>query len=279
MSVRRLDFVPLRTRSPYSMLEGALKIKPLATRCAEWRYPAIGLADTNNLCGALEFSETITGFGLQPIIGVTLSMDIGLPLQPGQIRRDPDGTLVLFAQNEVGYKNLMALSSSAFLDVEPTDLPHVKAAMLEGRTDGILALTGGPDGVLNKLIVSNRQGVAKNWLARLQALFPDRLYVELQRHHTEEEEKAEPLLIDLAYEHDLPLVATNEPYYLDPEMHDAHDALLAISEGSYVLEKNRRKVTGHHYLKSPEQMLELFADLPEAIENTLIIANRLISND
>jgi len=274
MSVRRLDFVPLRTRSPYSMLEGALKIKPLAARCADWRYPAIGLADTNNLCGALEFSETITGFGLQPIIGVTLSMDIGLPLQPGQLRRDPDGTLVLFAQNEKGYENLMALSSSSFLDVEPTDVPHVKATMLEGRTEGVIALTGGPDGVLNRFIVSERPQVAKDWLERLQGWFPDRLYLELQRHHTEDEEKAEPVLIDWAYDRDLPLVATNEPFYLDPEMHEAHDALLAISEGSYVLEKNRRKVTGHHYLKSPEQMLELFADLPEAIENTLVIAQR-----
>ena len=274
MSIRRLDYVPLRTRSPYSMLEGALKIKQVAARCADWRFPAIALTDTNNMCGALEFADTVTGFGLQPIMGVTLSMDIGLPLQPGQLRRDPDGTLVLLAQNEKGYENLMALSSSAFLDVEPTDLPHVKASMLERRTDGVIALTGGPDGVLNRLICDDRLGEAENWLKRLMAWFPNRLYVELQRHHTEAEEKAEPILIDWAYEKELPLVATNEPYYLDPEMHKAHDVLLAMSEGSYVLEKNRRKVTGHHYLKSPEQMLELFADLPEALENTLIIAQR-----
>ncbi len=274
MAVRRLDYVPLRTRSPYSMLEGALKMKPLAARCAEWCFPAVGLADTNNMCGALEFSDTLAGFGLQPIIGVTLSMDIGLPMQPGQIRRDPDGTLVLFAQNEIGYQNLMALSSSAFLDVEPTDLPHVKASGLDGRTEGVIALTGGPDGVLNRLIVEDRMGEAEAWLSCLMTWFPNRLYIELQRHHTPQEEKAEPILIDLAYEKALPLVATNEPYYLDPEMHKAHDVLLAMSEGSYVLEKNRRKVTGHHYLKSPEQMLELFADLPEAIENTLVIAQR-----
>lgn len=274
MSVRRLDYVPLRTRSPYSMLEGALKMKQVAARCADWRFPAIALTDTNNMCGALEFSETVAGFGLQPIMGVTLSMDIGLPLQPGQLRRDPDGTLVLLAKNEKGYQNLMALSSSAFLDVEPTDLPHVKASMLDGRTEGVIALTGGPDGVLNRLICEDRLGEAKVWLDRLRAWFPDRLYIELQRHHTKDEEKAEPLLIDFAYANALPLVATNEPYYLDPEMHKAHDVLLAMSEGSYVLEKNRRKVTGHHYLKSPEQMLELFADLPEALENTLIIAKR-----
>ncbi len=274
MAVRRLDYVPLRTRSPYSMLEGALKMKPLGARCAEWRFPAVGLTDTNNMCGALEFSDTMAGFGLQPIIGVTLSMDIGLPMQPGQLRRDPDGTLVLFAQNEKGYENLMALSSAAFLDVEPTDAPHVKASAIDGSTEGVIALTGGPDGVLNRLIVEERMGEAQAWLDRLMAWFPDRLYVELQRHNTPAEEKAEPVLIDLAYDKGLPIVATNEPYYLDPEMHEAHDVLLAMSEGSYVLEKNRRKLTGHHYLKSPEQMLELFADLPEAIENTLIIAQR-----
>ncbi|CAM3624031.1 DNA polymerase III subunit alpha [Litorimonas haliclonae] len=274
MAVRRLDFVPLRTRSPYSMLEGALKMKPLGARCADWNFPAVGLTDTNNLCGALEFSDTMAGFGLQPIIGVTLSMDIGVPLQPGQIRKDPDGTLVLFAQNEKGYENLMALSSSAFLDVEPTDLAHVKADFLTGRTEGVIALTGGPDGVLNKLIVQDRMAEAESWLDRLMSLFSDRLYVELQRHNTPEEEKAEPVLLDFAYDKALPLVATNEPYYLDPEMHEAHDVLLAMSEGSYVLEKNRRKLTGHHYLKSPEQMLELFADLPDAIENTLNIARR-----
>jgi DNA polymerase-3 subunit alpha len=254
------------------MLEGALKMKPLGARCAEWRFPAVGLTDTNNMCGALEFSDTMAGFGLQPIIGVTLSMDIGLPMQPGQLRRDPDGTLVLFAQNEKGYENLMALSSAAFLDVEPTDAPHVKASAIDGSTEGVIALTGGPDGVLNRLIVEERMGEAQAWLDRLMAWFPDRLYVELQRHNTPAEEKAEPVLIDLAYDKGLPIVATNEPYYLDPEMHEAHDVLLAMSEGSYVLEKNRRKLTGHHYLKSPEQMLELFADLPEAIENTLIIA-------
>jgi len=269
-----LQFVHLRSRSPYSMLEGALKMKETAARAREWRMPALALTDTNNMCGALEFSDIMTSAGVQPIMGVTLSIDLGLADQPGIIRREPEGTLALLAQKEQGYGNLMALSSSAYLDVEPTDIPHIKAEKLKSLNAGVIALTGGPDGALNRLICDDRLGDAERWLDQLIILFPDRLYVELQRHKSPEEIKAEKTLIAWAYEKSLPLVATNEPYFLDPDLHKSHDALLAISEGSYVLEKNRRKVSPDHYFKSPEQMAALFADLPEAIENTLDIAMR-----
>jgi DNA polymerase-3 subunit alpha len=268
------DFVHLRMRSPYSMLEGALRIDETAERCARYRQPALALTDTNNLCGALEFSEKVSGKGVQPIIGVTLTMDLEGPKQPGQIHADPDGTLVLLAQNEAGYANLMDLSSSAFLDIEPTDTPHCKASRLDERTDGLIALTGGQDSVLNRYIKAGRMTDARHWLERLKALFADRLYVEIQRHTPEESAQSEEGLIDLAYALDLPLVATNEPYFLDPDMHKAHDVLLAMSEGSYVLETDRRKLSMHHYFKSSEEMVKLFSDLPEAIENTLIIASR-----
>ena len=269
-----MDFVHLRMRSPYSMLEGALKMKPTAAAVAKFRQPAIAITDTNNMCGALEFSEAMVGAGVQPIIGTTLSVDLEGEAQPGQLRRDPDGTLVLLAQNEVGYGHLMWLASSAFLDVEANEEPHIKASVLKGRTEGVIALTGGPDGALNRLITQGRPEEAKRWLERLHALFGDRLYVELQRHGTPEEAQAEPLLIDMAYEMGLPLVATNEPYFLEPTMHEAHDALLAMSESTYVLEQDRRRLTTKHYLTSSEQMVELFADLPEAVENTVEIARR-----
>jgi DNA polymerase-3 subunit alpha len=268
------DFVHLRMRSPYSMLEGALKMGATAEAVSKFGQPAIALTDTNNMCGALEFSEAMSGAGVQPIIGVTLSIDLEGASQPGQIRRDPDGTLVLLAQNETGYANLMALSSSAFLDVDGTDVPHVKASALQNRTDGVIALTGGPDGALNRLIVEGRGEEAQRWLATLQAHFPERLYVELQRHDLREEGIAETVLIDMAYDEGLPLVATNEPYFLEPTMHQAHDALLAMSESTYVLEEDRRRLTNKHYLKSSEQMIALFSDLPEAVENTLEIARR-----
>lgn len=268
------DFVHLRTRSPYSMLEGALKIKDTAAQLAKYKQPAVAITDTNNLCGALEFSEAMVGAGIQPIIGVTLSIDLEGERQPGQLRHDPDGTLVLLAQNETGYANLMALSSAAFLDVDAQDVPHIKASALDERSDGVIALTGGPDGALDRLLAVGRPEEAARWLSRLQALFPDRLYVEVQRHGTETERKVEPQLLDLAYGRDLPIVATNEAYFLGPEMYDAHDALLAMNEGTYVLEKNRRKLTVGHYLKSSEEMLDLFADLPEALAATLEIAQR-----
>ncbi|WP_298912302.1 DNA polymerase III subunit alpha [uncultured Algimonas sp.] len=268
------DFVHLRMRSPYSMLEGALKMKETADRLVKYRQPAIALTDTNNLCGALEFSETMSAAGVQPIIGVTLCLDIEGERQPGQLRKDPDGSLVLLAQNETGYENLMALSSSAFLDVDATDLPHIKASTLEGRTEGVIALTGGLDGILDALIGGGRTAEGERWLERLIELFPDRLYVELQRHGLPQQSVTEPVLIDMAYRHGLPLVATNEPYFLGPEMYEAHDALLAMSEGSYVLEQDRRKLTPRHYLKSTEEMLQLFEDLPEALANTLHIARR-----
>jgi len=268
------DFVHLRMRSPYSMLEGALKISETAKRAVGYRQPALAITDTNNLCGALEFCEKVSAEGIQPIVGVTLSLDLEGARQPGQIHRDPDGTLVLLAQNEEGYANLMDLSSAAFLEIDPTDTPHVKVSRLEGWTESVIAMTGGQDGILNRLIKMGRIDEAERWLVHLKTLFPNRLYVEIQRHTPEESALTEETLINFAYEHKLPLVATNEPYFLDPNMHKAHDVLLAMNEGSYVLEKDRRQVSSAHYFKSSEQMIDLFKDLPEAIENTLLISER-----
>ena len=157
------------------MLEGALKIKETAARAREWRMPALALTDSNNMCGALEFSQILVPQGIQPIIGVTLSLDLELEDQPGSghnphLAREPDGTLVLLAQNEQGYENLMILSSQAFLEVEPTDLPHVKASRLAEHSEGIIALTGGPDSALNRLICAGRLGEAESWLDMVSAV-------------------------------------------------------------------------------------------------------------
>ncbi len=275
-SKRVSGFVPLRCRTPYSLLEGALKIDELTARLREWRIPAAGLTDTNNICAALEYSQAMCAAGIQPIIGCTLMVDLGGEddqLNPHS-GRELAGTIVLLAQNEQGYTNLLKLSSSSFLDAEAADLPHIKIEKLQELNEGLIALTGGADGFINKLICARQEEQAKDWLAKLAHWFPRRLYVELQRHDLPQEKKAEPVLIDFAYAMDLPLVATNEPYFLDPDMHKAHDALLAISEASYVLEPDRRHVSPEHYLKMPEVMEALFKDIPEAIENTVNIAKR-----
>jgi len=273
-------FVPLRCRTPYSLLEGALKIDELAARLREWRIPAAGLTDTNNICAALEYSEKMVDAGIQPIIGLTLSVYLGdddIQLNPRTNLhggKEIAGTIVLLAQNEQGYTNLLKLSSSAFLDVDATDLPHVNIMQLQGLNEGLIALTGGADGFINRLICSGQNEQAGHWLKTMSAWFERRLYIELQRHGLPNEKQAEPHLINFAYDMALPLVATNEPYFLDPDMYKAHDALLAISEGSYVLETDRRHVSNQHYLKMPEAMVKLFKDLPEAIENTIDIAKR-----
>lgn len=269
-------FVPLRCRTPYSILEGALKIGDLSKRCKEWRIPAAGLTDTNNVCAALEFSEKMASTGIQPIMGCTLSVD--LEAAEDQFNphggRETSGTIVVLAQSEIGYENLMKLSSACFLDVEATELPHIKLSHLQVHNEGLIVLTGGGDGFINRLICAGQLESASEYLGQLSHWFEGHLYVELQRHGLNREVQAEPHLIDFAYALNLPLVATNEPYFLDKDMHKAHDALLAISEGSYILEPDRRHVSVEAYLKSPEQMLELFKDIPEAIENTVDIAKR-----
>ncbi len=269
-------FIPLRCRTPYSILEGALKIDDLAKRCKEWRIPAVGLTDTNNVCAALEFSEKIANAGIQPIMGCTLSVSLETGTDQYDLHggRSTSGTIVVLAQSETGYENLMKLSSACFLDVESTEMPHIKFSHLQTHSKGLIVLTGGGDGFINQLICEGQLDVASDYLGRLAQWFEGRLYVELQRHGLANEIQAEPQLIDLAYALNLPLVATNEPYFLDKDMHKAHDALLAISEGSYILEPDRRHVSVEAYLKSPEQMLELFKDIPEAIENTVDIARR-----
>lgn len=266
------QFVHLRTRSPYSVLEGAIRIKDMARLCVEGGMPAVALTDSNNLFGALEFSETLANGGVQPIVGCTLSVLISPP-HPGE-RIEPEGTIVLLAQSEIGYQNLMALSSATFLDTGPTDPPHVSADLVLERSEGLIALTGGPESALNRLIVAGRDTDASSWLDRLRAAFADRLYVELQRHGRREELQAENWLVEQAYARDIALVATNEAFFPDPGMHAAHDALLCIAQSSYLSVEDRRRVTPDHHFASVEEMAARFSDLPEALENSVDIARR-----
>jgi len=265
-------FVHLRSRSPYSLLEGALKIEETAQLSRRMGMPALALTDTNNMCGALEFSEVMSNEGIQPIIGLTLNIDTVKETNIGHSNKVVDGTLVLLAKNEIGYGNLMKMSSSAFLDVEAYDLPHFKSPQLSSFSDGLIALTGGPEGVLNKLIIQGQLDQAEEWLDSLLAIYSNNLYIELQRHGLKEELIAEKHLINWAYSKGIRLVATNEPYFINPDIFEPHDALLAMQEGSYILEKDRRRLTRQHYFKSSEEMVELFKDIPEAIENTINIS-------
>jgi DNA polymerase-3 subunit alpha len=271
-------FVHLRAHSAFSLSEGALPIKQMAKLAADMGMPALAITDTGNLFGALEFSEAMLEKGIQPIIGVTLQVDFkdvdrDHALRPGAaIERFP--ALALLAKNEAGYRNLMSLSSRAYLDTPDNSEPHVDIDTLARYADGLICLTGGPNGPLDKEISQQHAPLAKQRLLVLQQLFRDRLYVELQRHGSDDERLSEDTLIALAYEFDLPLVATNEPYFARPEDYAAHDALLCIADGEVLATVDRRRVTPEHYFKSPQEMATLFADIPEAIESTVEIARR-----
>jgi DNA polymerase-3 subunit alpha len=269
-------FVHLHVHSAYSLLEGALPIAKLAEFAKADHQPALALTDTDNMFGALEFSEKLAGYGVQPIVGCALALDFGDetrdPRLAGRVRALP--RIVLLAAREAGYRALMQLCSRAFLETPSNEKPHLKLSWLDGMTDDLIALTGGPGGPLDAAVVAGQHDLAAARCAALQALFGDRLYMELQRHGTPDEKAAEGALIELAYAHDIPLVATNEPYFARREDYDAHDALIAIAEGRVVAETDRRQLTSEHYFKSRAEMAALFADLPEALASTVEIAQR-----
>lgn len=269
-------FVHLHVHSAFSLLEGALPIGKLAALAKADRQPALALTDTDNLFGALEFSEKIAGYGIQPIVGISLAVDFADQEATG--RGGPHARtlprLVLLAAREEGYRNLMRLNSRAFLETPSNEAPHIALAWLDGHCDGLIALTGGPDGPLDRAIVSGQASLAAARLATLQRLFGDRLYVELQRHGTEAERAAEGALIDLAYAAGVPLVATNQPFFAAADDYESHDALLCIAEGRLLAEAERRHLTAEHRFKTRAEMAALFADLPEALASTVEIARR-----
>lgn len=268
------SFIHLRVHTAYSLAEGAIKLKDLAKKCQSYGMPAVAITDTANLFGALEFSMSCADSGIQPLIGCqiylrrpsTPSSTTGKPLDPDQ--------LVLIAQTEEGYRNLLHLVSDTYLKAQSGESPQVTLDDLKARSTGLIALTGGPKGTIGRLINEGQRAAAEDVLQTLKSIFPDRLYMELMRHGLAIENQIEPTLIELAYQNDIPLVATNEVFFNQPEMYEAHDALLCIAEGRYLNEDDRRRVTPHHYFKSAQEMADLFADLPEAIQNTVVIAQR-----
>ncbi len=262
-------FVHLRVQSAYSMLEGAMQPKAIAERCRALKMPAVALVDRNNMFGAMEFADYCKGQGVQPIAGALLAV-----LRPGQAGKPVHDGLPLLAQDEEGYANLIHLVSRAHLEPEAHEGAHLTFAQMEGRTAGLIAMTGAAEGAMARLLAEGQDAKARDYLDRLQALFPDRLYVELSRCGESIEEKAEKPLIALAHERGLPLVATNPVAFADESVHEAHDILLCIANSAYVETVDRPRSCKNAYMRSGEAMAELFADVPEAVANTLTIARR-----
>src|SRR6266567_4400053 len=270
------NFVHLRVRSIYSLLEGAVRPKELAKLAREMRMPAVAVTDTNNLFGTYEISDTLAKNGVQPIVGVTLSVDLEPDAAPQTHTQMPRAypSVALVVKDDQGYVQLSKLLSSAYLDVGTGELPHASAEHLAAYAQGLILLTGGPNGPVNRLLADGQPQAAELLLDRLTNMFGDRLYVELQRHGLPNEAAVEERLIDLAYAKGLPLVATNDVHFGSEDMYEAHDALLCISDGTFLDVEDRRRLTPEHRFKSAEEMATLFADLPEAIENTIEIARR-----
>src|SRR5258708_3337616 len=270
------NFVHLRVRSIYSLLEGAVRPKELAKLAREMRMPAVAVTDTNNLFGTYEISDTLAKKGVEAIVGVTVAVDLEADAAPQTHTQMPRAypSVALLVKDDQGYVQLSKLLSSAYLDVGAGELPHASAEHLAAYAQGLILLTGGPNGPVNRLLADGQPQAAELLLDRLMNLFGDRLYVELQRHGLPNEAAVEEKLIDLAYAKGPPLFATNDVHFGSEDMYEAQDALLCISDGTFLDFEDRRRLTPEHRFKSAQEMTALFADLPEAIENTIEIARR-----
>ncbi|MEQ1639739.1 MAG: DNA polymerase III subunit alpha [Novosphingobium sp.] len=259
-------FVPLRVLSSYSLLEGAIDPKAVARLASERGFPAIAVADRNGLYAAMAFAGAAREAGVQPILGTLL----------GVRRTDNEQIdwLALYAQNEAGWNNLNHLVSRAHLD-RPLELePHVTLADLEGHSAGLICLTAAGEGALVRLLAEGKGEAANEYCARLESLFAGRLYIEIARRDDSVEEAAEAALLDLAYARHLPIVASNPAAYGDPQFYAAHDALLCIANSTHVDAADRPRSNPQWWVKSWPMMAELFPDLPEALANTLVVAQR-----
>jgi DNA polymerase III subunit alpha len=263
-------YVPLRVFSSFTMLEGAMEPKTIASRAAMLGFPAIAITDRNGLYGVMPFSDACIAKGVQPIIGASVA--VARPLELGG--EGGVDWLALLAKDEQGYANLCKLVSSAHLDRPLEQEPHVPFERLDGLSEGLIALTAGSEGALARLLAHGQRDKAAAYLHRLQQLFDDRLYIEISRRHDVTEETAESALIELAYERQLPLVATNPAFYADPSFHAAHDAMLCIANSAYVESAERITSSADAWLKDGAAMAEMFADLPEALANTAVVAQR-----
>ncbi len=265
-------FVPLRVFSSFTMLEGAIEPKLIAKAARDRGFPAIAVADRNGLYGVMAFGEACKAAGVQPIVGTLLSV-----ARPGQ--RLANGAplidwLALYAQDNQGYDNLCALVSAAHLGRPVEQDPHVLLSDIAGKTHGLICLTGGGEGALARLLAGEQKTAADDYVEQLEALFGGRLYIELSRRGDATEIAAEAALIDLAYARALPIVATNPANFVEPNFHPAHDAMLCIAQSAYVESEDRRVSSPEAWLKPAEAMEDAFSDLPEAIHNTLVVAQR-----
>lgn len=274
-------FIHLRNHTTYSLCSGAIMVSNLVKAAKENNMPAVGICDSCNLFGALEFSLSCKKSSIQPIISSEILIDTyEKSAKNSNLRSNLDienslSKIILIAKNKQGYLNLMALVSDSYINRKESISPHINLEELEKRSAGLIALSGGVEGVFGKLLLNNQDKICDELVEKIIKIFPkEDFYIEISRHDNNIEEKLERKFIDLAYKYDLPLVATNNNYFLTKDMFEAQDILMCIGQGRYVSETNRKKLTPEHYFKSSQEMIKLFSDIPEAIENTVNIAKK-----
>jgi DNA polymerase-3 subunit alpha len=250
-------FNNIKVHTQYSICEGAIKIEDLASYCKDRKIKSIGLCDSYNLCGALEFAEKISKSGTQPIIGTQINFQL----------EGINGRLPLFSTSSLGYKNLIELSSKSYLGSDEKSDPHCKISILKTNNQDLILLSGNLHGLFGKLFKLNKLKQIEETVKKLKSIFKDRFYFEIQRHDELDEESFENFIIELSAKYHIPLIATQEIFYLTQDMHEAHDALICIGQKNFVNETNRVKYNDQHYFKNNEELVELFKDIPEALEN------------
>ncbi len=276
-------FINLRNHTTYSLCKGAITIPDLIAKASEFKMPAVGIMDSENLFAALEFSLAAKKLGIQPIIGAEILVNFANKDQKNLSNLDIENSLAklpLIAMNDSGYKNLMYLVSSSYLNRQQNPQlkslsPHISFDLLKEKSSGLIALSGGVDGILTKLLDEDQEKKLDLLIKEIIKTFgPNNFYIEITRHNCQLEQKYEEALVNLAHKYDIALVATNDVYFLTKEMHEAQDALMCIGMGNFLGETNRPRLTNQQYFKSGEEMEQLFHDLPEAIENTVNIAKK-----
>ena len=261
MQENKQNFNHLKVHTQYSICEGAIKIDDLKNICKEKKIKSIGLSDTSNLCGALEFSELISKSGTQPIIGTQINFKFN----------DEIGSIPLIAKNRKGYESILELSSNSYISNNDDLLPYCDIQKLIDKNEGIIVLSGSINSLSGNLFKKNKLQNLTSLYDKLYKKFKSDFYIEIQRHKDEREKEFEKLNLNLSYKIKIPIIATHEVFYLDQSMHEAHDALLCIKNKTYINDKQRFKLSNNHNLKSNEEMMDLFSDLPEALLNNFYL--------
>ena len=257
-------FNNFKIHTQYSICEGAIKIDDLANYCKENKIRNVGICDSYNLCGALEFAEKVSKYGTQPIIGTQINF----------LLEDVLGRLSLFATSSLGYKNLIKLSSKSYLESDEKNDPHCKISEFKKINKDLILLSGNHYGLFGKLFKHNKLKQIEESVKELKNIFKDKFYFEIQRHNEPGEENYENFIMELSAKYQIPLIATQEVFYLKKDMYEAHDALVCIGEKNFVDNANRFKFSNQHFLKKNEDLIQLFRDIPEALENNYNFTHR-----